>query len=231
MNPRILALVEDLIGPDFVCWGTHYFCKMPHDPKAVPWHQDASYWPFTPARTVTCWLAIDDSSVENACMSVIPGTHRMGHLTWKRTSRRPRCLIEQEIEEIERYVESRPHTEYSMPVKSRLHADMRSCTHGSPPNTSARKPPLRTHDALLPHLRAAQPTRIGAARRCSVAATMRETTGATRSGQPAKTCASRISGSCRSAETEFRLGDQHQGVGNVSESHFLLCVTEGMPHR
>ena len=34
---------------------------LPQDVRQVAWHQDASYWPFTPARTVTAWLAIDDA--------------------------------------------------------------------------------------------------------------------------------------------------------------------------
>ena len=42
--------------------------KQPHDPKAVPWHQDASFWSLRPARTVTVWLAIDDADAENAAM-------------------------------------------------------------------------------------------------------------------------------------------------------------------
>src|SRR6185369_15209394 len=71
MNPRILDYVEDLLGPNIVAWGTHYFCKMPHDPRPVPWHQDASYWPLTPSKTVTVWLAIDDSDVENSAMMVV----------------------------------------------------------------------------------------------------------------------------------------------------------------
>ena len=36
LHPRILDYVEDLLGPDFVCWSTHYFCKMGGDPKRVP---------------------------------------------------------------------------------------------------------------------------------------------------------------------------------------------------
>ena len=39
---------------------------MPHDGKAVAWHQDASYWPLSPSKTVTVWLAIDDADVDNA---------------------------------------------------------------------------------------------------------------------------------------------------------------------
>ncbi len=81
-NPIILDHVQDVVGPDVVAWGSHFFCKQPHDPRKVAWHQDASYWPLTPARTVTVWLAIDDADQENAAMMFIPGTHRQGHLKW-----------------------------------------------------------------------------------------------------------------------------------------------------
>lgn len=133
MNPAILDIVEDLVGPDIVCWGTHFFCKLPHDPKSVPWHQDASYWPFTPARTITVWLAIDDTDTENACMSFLPGTHRLGHLAWKRTDKP--AVLNQEIEEIGKY--GRPVPVELKAGEIELHADM--LAHGSPPNTSSRR--------------------------------------------------------------------------------------------
>ncbi|HKE22214.1 MAG TPA: phytanoyl-CoA dioxygenase family protein [Bryobacteraceae bacterium] len=79
---RIVACIRDLLGDDLVAWGSHFFCKMPGDGKRVSWHQDASYWPLTPSNAVTAWLAIDDASVENACMRYIPRTHLLGHLTY-----------------------------------------------------------------------------------------------------------------------------------------------------
>lgn len=81
-HPRIVACIRDLLGDDVVAWGSHFFCKMPGDGKRVSWHQDASYWPLTPSKAVTAWLAIDDASAENACMRYIPGTHLLGHLTY-----------------------------------------------------------------------------------------------------------------------------------------------------
>jgi non-heme Fe2+,alpha-ketoglutarate-dependent halogenase len=57
--PAILDLVEDIVGPNIICWATHYFCKMPGDDMGVSWHQDCSYWALTPSKTVTVWLAID----------------------------------------------------------------------------------------------------------------------------------------------------------------------------
>src|SRR5215813_6371012 len=81
-HPRLVAIVKDLLGENVIGWGSHYFCKMPGDGKRVSWHQDASYWPLTPSKAVTAWLAIDDATVGNACMRYIPGTHHMGHLTY-----------------------------------------------------------------------------------------------------------------------------------------------------
>jgi hypothetical protein len=81
-HPRIVACVKDLLGENTIAWGSHFFCKMPGDGKRVSWHQDSSYWPLTPSMAVTAWLAIDDADVENACMRYIPGSHRLGHLTY-----------------------------------------------------------------------------------------------------------------------------------------------------
>jgi non-heme Fe2+,alpha-ketoglutarate-dependent halogenase len=79
-HPRIVESVKDLLGENVIGWGSHYFCKLPRDGKTVAWHQDAIYWPLTPAKTVTVWLAIDDADPENANMRFIPGSHRLGPL-------------------------------------------------------------------------------------------------------------------------------------------------------
>ena len=76
--PAILDAVEQFIGPDIVLFSTHIICKAKGDGLAVPWHQDAVYWPLEPMNVITLWLAIDDSTVENGCMQVIPGTHMLG---------------------------------------------------------------------------------------------------------------------------------------------------------
>ena len=57
MEPRILDPAQDLLGEDLVLWGSHFFLKEPGDGKRVSWHQDASYWPLSPSKTVTAWLA------------------------------------------------------------------------------------------------------------------------------------------------------------------------------
>ncbi len=80
---RILDYVQDLLGEDLVCWGTHFFVKMPGDGKRVAWHQDASFWPLTPSKTVTVWLAIDDADEANGAMQVIPGSHVQGQVAYE----------------------------------------------------------------------------------------------------------------------------------------------------
>ncbi len=84
-HPEIVAPVADLLGPNVVCWGSHFFCKMPHDGKRVPWHQDSTYWPLSPTKTVTVWLAIDDADPENANMKFIPRSHLHGLIDYDET--------------------------------------------------------------------------------------------------------------------------------------------------
>ncbi|QYM78735.1 phytanoyl-CoA dioxygenase family protein [Horticoccus luteus] len=133
-HPLILDHVQDLIGPDVICWGTHFFCKQPHDPRKVAWHQDASYWPFTPARTVTVWLAIDDADRDNAAMMFLPDTHRRGHLKWRSVAK-DQAVLNQEIENANQLGE--PVYDELKAGQFSLHADM--LAHGSEPNHSARR--------------------------------------------------------------------------------------------
>ena len=75
-QPNILNLVESLIGPDIILWGSQVFCKPAATGMEVPWHQDGEYWPIRPLATCSVWIAIDDVSVENGAMRYIPGSHR-----------------------------------------------------------------------------------------------------------------------------------------------------------
>jgi non-haem Fe2+, alpha-ketoglutarate-dependent halogenase len=84
-HPKIVDAVADLLGPNVVCWGSHFFCKMPRDGKRVPWHQDSTYWPLSPTKTVTVWLAIDDADPENANMKFIPRSHLHGLIDYDET--------------------------------------------------------------------------------------------------------------------------------------------------
>jgi ectoine hydroxylase-related dioxygenase (phytanoyl-CoA dioxygenase family) len=98
MDPRLLDFAEDILGPNFFLWGSHFFAKEPGDEKRVPWHQDAQYWPLTPQHAVTIFVAFTDCNRENACMRVAPGTHRVGKLR-HHASDDGRLVLRHEIDE------------------------------------------------------------------------------------------------------------------------------------
>ena len=75
-DPRILDPIEDLIGPDILCWNTLFWIKKPGAQSFVSWHQDARYWGLSSANVITAWLALSTAGVENGCMRVMPGTHQ-----------------------------------------------------------------------------------------------------------------------------------------------------------
>ena len=81
-DSRILDYVQDLLGETVILWGSHYFNKMPGDGKRVSWHQDATFWALSPSKTVTVWLALDDTDVENGAMALIPGSHQHGAIEY-----------------------------------------------------------------------------------------------------------------------------------------------------
>jgi hypothetical protein len=134
-HPRIVACVKDLLGEDVIAWGSHFFCKMPGDGKRVSWHQDASYWPLTPSKAVTAWLAIDDADVANACMRYIPGSHVMGHLTYTLSENDEANVLNQTVEGAERLGE--PVAVELAAGEISLHSDL--LLHGSEANRSARR--------------------------------------------------------------------------------------------
>lgn len=77
-DERVLDVIEGFLGPDIVLWSSHFIAKPKGDGKAVPWHTDGAYWHgrLDPMEVITLWLAVDESSLENGCMRVIPGSHK-----------------------------------------------------------------------------------------------------------------------------------------------------------
>lgn len=78
VDARIVDHVESLIGPDIMLWSTVLFIKAPQSGSFVSWHQDATYMAVSPHNDVTAWLALTPSTIENGCVSMLPGTHRSG---------------------------------------------------------------------------------------------------------------------------------------------------------
>ncbi|MEK7412661.1 MAG: phytanoyl-CoA dioxygenase family protein [Planctomycetota bacterium] len=98
LNPHILDLVEQVIGPNIILWGTQIICKPGGDGMAVPWHQDGEYWPIRPLATCTVWIAIEDSTPENGCMRYVPGSHKRQALLAHHHSDRDDLALNQQLD-------------------------------------------------------------------------------------------------------------------------------------
>ena len=79
-DPQIVELVSGVIGDDVILWGCHVFCKPASEGYETPWHQDGHYWPIRPLANCTVWVALEESTVANGCLSVIPRSHAGKHL-------------------------------------------------------------------------------------------------------------------------------------------------------
>jgi hypothetical protein len=134
-NPVIVDHVSDLLGDDVVAWGSHFFCKMPGDGKAVAWHQDASYWPLSPSHAVTVWLAIDDADLDNGCMKFIAGSHHFGHLTYRQSSPEEHNVLDQTVENAESF--GTIVADELLAGEASIHNDL--LLHGSDANLSSRR--------------------------------------------------------------------------------------------
>ncbi|HJP30247.1 MAG: phytanoyl-CoA dioxygenase family protein [Candidatus Latescibacteria bacterium] len=136
VEPRILDYVQDLLGQDLICWGAHFFCKMAGDERRVSCHQDASYWPLTPSKTVTVWLAIDDADVDNGAMTVVPRSHLYEQIAFEHSDVAEKNVLGQTVPDPERFGD--PPVPLVMKAgQISLHSDL--LLHGSEPNRSDRR--------------------------------------------------------------------------------------------
>jgi non-haem Fe2+, alpha-ketoglutarate-dependent halogenase len=87
-NSKIVDRVASILGPDLLCWRSEFFPKYPGD-EGTDWHQADTFanasgkpqllWPGESeddfgAGTLTVWTAFTDSTRQNGCLQIIPGT-------------------------------------------------------------------------------------------------------------------------------------------------------------
>jgi ectoine hydroxylase-related dioxygenase (phytanoyl-CoA dioxygenase family) len=89
-DPRVLDMVEQLIGPDILLFDVTYIVKEPRTEAHVSWHQDLTYWGFSGEDQVSMWLALSPATEESGCMRMVPGSHLGGRRphedTWDRNN-------------------------------------------------------------------------------------------------------------------------------------------------
>ncbi len=134
-HPAIVGPVRDLLGSGVIGWGAHFFCKMPGDGKRVDWHQDCSYWPLTPTKAVTVWLAIDAADLGNGCMEVFAGSHQFGLIDFEVSAADSGNVLDQTVRNPQQYgrLLATPLAAGQMSI----HSDL--LLHGSAPNVSDRR--------------------------------------------------------------------------------------------
>lgn len=80
-DPRFAEIARQLTGAKRIrLFHDHALLKMPGDSKPTPWHQDTVYWPMNEDGALSIWLAFDDVSEENGCLSFIPNSRDLGRL-------------------------------------------------------------------------------------------------------------------------------------------------------
>jgi ectoine hydroxylase-related dioxygenase (phytanoyl-CoA dioxygenase family) len=75
-DPKILDVVQSIIGENILVCGTTLFIKNPNEKGFVSYHQDAKYIGLEPYNWVTAWVAITDSNEHNGCMRMWSGSHK-----------------------------------------------------------------------------------------------------------------------------------------------------------
>ena len=77
--------VEQILGPDILCWGSTFFTKEPRTPSCVSWHQDLRYCGLSGDDEVAVWVALGRVTEAHGCMRFVPGTHKLGILKHRDT--------------------------------------------------------------------------------------------------------------------------------------------------
>ncbi len=77
-HPKVLDVVEALIGPDILLYDVTYIIKEPHTDAHVSWHQDLTFWGLSDDAQVSMWLALSPATQASGCMRMIPGSHAGG---------------------------------------------------------------------------------------------------------------------------------------------------------
>ena len=75
-HPRVLDVVEEILGPDILVYNVTYIIKEARSASHVSWHQDLTYWGLDEAEEMTAWVALSPSTLASGCMQFIAGSHK-----------------------------------------------------------------------------------------------------------------------------------------------------------
>lgn len=94
-HPVVVDALQQLIGPNVKAMQSMLFIKSEGRPGQA-WHQDELFIPTRDRSLTAAWIALDDATVENGCLWVLPGSQRRGVLYPDRDHHDPRfdCEVE-----------------------------------------------------------------------------------------------------------------------------------------
>jgi ectoine hydroxylase-related dioxygenase (phytanoyl-CoA dioxygenase family) len=95
-HPVFQGICRDTLGPRVRLYWDQAVYKKPGNPEEFPWHQDNGYTYIEPQQYLTCWVALNDATLENGCPWVVPRLHRLGTLSHEVTQLGLKCLTEPE---------------------------------------------------------------------------------------------------------------------------------------
>jgi ectoine hydroxylase-related dioxygenase (phytanoyl-CoA dioxygenase family) len=76
-NPAFVMAAAQLLQAPVRFWHDQIFYKPARHGGVVAWHQDYSYWKRTkPIAHLSCWIGLDDSTIENGCVHYVPRSHQ-----------------------------------------------------------------------------------------------------------------------------------------------------------
>lgn len=86
---HVVDALTRLVGPNVKCMQSMFFVKHAGRPGQA-WHQDETFIPTRDRSLIGAWIAVDNATVDNGCLWVIPGSHRPGILWQSRVHDDPR---------------------------------------------------------------------------------------------------------------------------------------------
>ncbi len=94
-HPKICGILSQITAAHLPYWDGSVKCMQsmlfvkPPDFQGQAWHQDEFYIPTRDRSLIGAWTAMDDATIENGCLWVLPGSHRRGYLYPQRYHENP----------------------------------------------------------------------------------------------------------------------------------------------
>ena len=77
--PPLLGVIRILVGAEPERFQEMALLKPPHIGREKPWHQDCAYFNLPLGTPVVgVWVALDEATIDNGALHVVPGSHREG---------------------------------------------------------------------------------------------------------------------------------------------------------